>query len=182
MTRIHLENGTRPRRGLPVGLALFVGLLLAAQGCSAFFDAPTVRIADVRVSGIGLSGATADVVLEVVNPNGFALEAEELRYRLEFEDVEAREDGAAAESDTADGEGFWRLVASGETDQRYSVPADDRASITVRVPFDYSDVGRAAMSLVRQGSLRYRISGDVLFDAPVTNVRVPFDDTGHVGL
>lgn len=175
MKRTQSPRRERPARLLRAAVVATATAVLAVAlvGCSTLFDAPDVRIIDVRVSGIGISGATADVMLEVSNPNGFSLTAEELRYRLAFEDPELRD---------ADEEDPWRTVASEEADRRVTVPAGERADVTVSVPFDYGDVGRAVVSLVREGALRYRLTGDILFDAPVGSVRVPFDDIGRVGL
>lgn len=148
-------------------------VLAAATGCSLFWDAPSVRIADVRVSGVGLAGATADVTLAIENPNGYSLTSKELRYRLEFEEPEGREPGGADR---------WVTIAEGESRETVRVRGDDSATVTLAVPFEYRDVGRAVVGLVREGTLRYRLAGDILFDAPVGDVRIPFDDTGHVGL
>lgn len=152
---------------------LLAALTLAATACSALFEAPSVRIADVRVSGVGLSGATADITLAVVNPNAFTLRSEEVRYVLEFDDPAARE---AGDDDP------WRTIAEGSSVERLEVLRDDSARVTLSVPFAYSDVGRAVRSLMLEQELRYRVRGDVLFDGPVGDVRVPFDDTGRIGI
>jgi LEA14-like dessication related protein len=148
-------------------------LLATIGGCSMFWDSPSVRIADVRVSGIGLSGARADITLEVVNPNGFSLTSKALRYRLEFEDPEVR---AAGDDDP------WRTVAEGAAEQVVALERNDTTRVTVGVPFRYRDLGDAALTLIRDGRLRYRLAGDIVFDAPIGDVRVPFNDTGEVGL
>lgn len=151
-----------------------LGLLaaLTTTACAALLDSPDVRIADVRVSGIGLSGATADVVLQVSNPNRFALTAEGLNYQLDFLEPDA----------SAQDEESWHVVASGRTANRIRVPAHDSSRVTVEIPFQYQDLGRALSSLLRDGELDYRLIGDVTFDGPVGDVRVPFRDTGRVGL
>lgn len=163
-----------PSRRAVVAPALLAILAVVTAGCSLFFDAPDVRIAAVRVSGIGLSGASADVELEVSNPNGFALTSEGLRYRLEFEEPDA---GAVEDAGAR-----WRTIASGESDRHLTVEADERAVVTVEVPFEYRDLGRAVLRLLERGELTYRLTGDILFDAPLGGVRVPFEDTGRVGL
>ena len=161
----------KPTSRLPRLTALALGLaLLGASACSLFFERPSVRIADVRVVGVGFSGATAEVDLHVTNPNGYALTSKGLRYQLAFQD-------AAAEGDDA-----WATIAEGTSEEVVRVGADDSASVTVAVPFRYGDVGRVVQTFLRTGELRYRLTGDVLFGAPVGDLRIPFDDTGDVEL
>lgn len=144
-------------------------LALACTGMSAcawFVKSPSVSIADVRVVSVGLTGATAQVALDVANPNGFNLTAEAVRYRLSFEDEQA-EDG-------------WRTLAEGESEDRLVIIANDTTQVRLSVPFGYSSLGRALQGMLASGSLSYRLDGDVVFDAPVRNVRVPFDRRGSL--
>lgn len=164
----HAVLGLVRRETLVPALALLA--TVAGAACAALLDPPDVRIADVRVGGIGLSGATADVVLQVKNPNGFALTAEGLRYQLDFLDPDA----------SMQGEETWHAVTSGRTTDRIHVPGNDSSTVTVEVPFQYEDLGRAMLGLLREGGLDYRLTGDVMFDGPVGDVRVPFRDTGRV--
>ena len=116
--------------------------------------------------------ATADVTLAIDNPNGYALDAEDVRYRLAFED---RAEGTPES-------GRWLTIAEGESRQAVSVPGDGSATVTLAVPFRYADLGRAAASLLREGTLTYRLDGEVRVGAPLGTVRIPFDETGQVGL
>jgi LEA14-like dessication related protein len=126
-----------------------------------------VQIADVRVVSVGLVGGTAEVSLNVVNPNGFTLTAREVRYRLSFVDADAEEG--------------WRVLAEGESGEELRVPARDSAGVRLQVPFRFVDLGRALGGLLQQGELGYRLDGDVKFDAPMRDVRVPFDRRGSLG-
>jgi len=145
-------------------------LLLAAMlgGCAVFFSRPSVNIVDVRVLSVGLVGATAEVVLDVENPNGFDLRLTDVRYRLLFSD-EAVEDG-------------WRVLADGESDERIVVPANGTQQVRLALPFRYSDLGLALGSILAEGTLGYRLQGDVRFEAPIRDVRVPFDRRGVFAL
>jgi LEA14-like dessication related protein len=145
--------------------ALAVAAAGAFSGCALFFKSPRVDIADVRVVSVGLVGGTAEVALSVVNPNGFTLTAKEVRYRLSFADEEADEG--------------WRTLTEGETGEVVQVAPKDTAEVRLEVPFRFTDVGRALGSLLDQGELRYRLDGDVKFDAPIKDVRVPFDRRGN---
>jgi LEA14-like dessication related protein len=140
--------------------------LWGSAGCALFFESPDVDIADVRVVSLGLVGATAEVSLNVVNPNGFTLKAKEVRYRLSFADEDAEQG--------------WRVLTQGQSEEEIQVAPRDTAGVRLSVPFRYSDVGRALGSLLDQGELTYRLDGDVKFDAPIKDVRVPFDRTGNL--
>jgi LEA14-like dessication related protein len=146
------------------GAALAAAAVWASAGCGLFFETPEVDIAEVRVVSVGLVGATAEVSLNVMNPNGFTLKAKEVRYRLSFSD-----------EDAAQG---WHVLTEGLTAEEIQVPARDSAGVRLSVPFRYSDVGRALGSLLDQGELEYRLDGDVKFDAPIKDIRVRFDRRG----
>lgn len=130
-----------------------------------------MRIAGVRVTGVGLTGARAEIGLEIENPNGFSLTSTGLSYRLAFDDRDA----------TADREVEWRTIAEGESEEAVTVPAEETGQVTLSIPFRYEDVGRAVQSFLLRGELRYRLEGALRVDAPLGEVRVPFDRTGDVG-
>jgi LEA14-like dessication related protein len=139
---------------------------IGAPACTWFVKSPSVSIVDVRVVSVGLTGATAQVALDVANPNGFNLTAEGVRYRLSFADEQAEEG--------------WRTLAEGETEEKLVITANDTTQVRLAVPFTYATLGRALQGLLASGSLSYRLDGDVVFDAPVRNVRVPFDRRGSL--
>ena len=150
-----------------IGLSFVLALAaLAASGCALFYGRPTVRIADVRLGSVGLVGATAHVALTVVNPNSYALTAEEVRYRFAFDDEGADDD--------------WQTLVEGESEEPIVVAAGDSTRVELSLPFSYEDVGRALESLLSVGELRYRIDGDVKFSAPGPDIRVPFDKRGSI--
>ena len=157
-------------RTRPVGGLVLVGVALT--GCSLFFDAPTVHIVDVRMTGIGLTSATAEVDVDIENPNGFSLTSTGLEYRLSVED----------QGRTSEDGGGWHVVAEGEGGEVVRVEGNDRSRMTIRVPFRYEDLGRAVLGLLERGELRYRLTGEVNFDTPVGEIGVPFEDIGEIGL
>lgn len=161
---------TRPRRALRAAMTSVAALAGATVGCSLFFDAPSVRIAGVRVAGIGLTGATAEIGLEVDNPNRYSLTSNGLEYSLAFEDRD----------EVADREIAWRTIAEGESREVVKVPGRETSRVQVSVPFRYEDVGRAFQSFLQHRQLRYRLSGALRVDAPVGEVRVPFQETGDL--
>lgn len=146
-------------------------LLAALAACGGpVFRQPQVTLNDVRLGGLGLSGGTLLVSLHVVNPNRFALNANQLRYELSLS-------GAGDSADTT-----WVDFAEGTYDQPFSVPAGDSATVQVPVEFSYSGIGSAASGLLRRGTFTYRARGTVDLRTPLGGYDVPFSKRGTVTL
>lgn len=140
-------------------------LLLAAPACSLFFQRPSISVAGVRVSSVGLDGATAEIALEIDNPNRYDLDVSELRYTLA---VPAEEE-----------DGVWTVLLDGAVPDSATVPGRGTARVTVEVPFEYSVLERAGETFLRRGArLPYRLRGHVRVTGPMTAVRLPFDEEG----
>jgi LEA14-like dessication related protein len=154
-------------------VALLAALALPLLACASLVKQPLVRIVEVGVVGIGLSGATARVTLLVDNPNGFALDAKALDYRLAF--LPPDQEPAAGEEIADDA---WRTLVTGATPEQVRLPARDSTTLTVDIPFGYRELGQAVGGLLREGRLRYRFNGAFTVGSPVGDLRVPFDRTG----
>src|SRR5665213_506563 len=67
-------------------LAVAASAALAGAGCSmlgkAAFKQPVVTLKDVAVRGLGLTGGSLDVKLNVYNPNHYRLDATRLTYQV----------------------------------------------------------------------------------------------------
>lgn len=148
--------------------ALLISALAACGG--PVFQQPRVTLDNVRLGGLGLSGGTLLVSLEVVNPNRFALNANQLQYELALGDPEET-------SDTT-----WIDFAQGVYDQPFSVPAGDSAVVQVPIEFSYSGIGSAANALLRRGTFSYRARGTVDLRTPLGGYDVPFSKRGTVTL
>lgn len=159
-------SGTRVLRGAVAVLLLAV---LAACGGSVFKQ-PQVTLDNVRLGGLGLSGGTLLVSLEVINPNRFALNADRLRYELSLSDPREAPDTT------------WVDFAQGIYDQPFSVPAGDTSVVQIPIEFTYSGIGSAANSLLRRGTFTYRARGTVDLRTPLGGYDVPFSKRGTVTL
>lgn len=144
-------------------------LALAACGGSVFRQ-PQVTLQSVQIGGLGLRGGTLLVSLEVVNPNRFALHANQLSYQLALRDPEETADSA------------WVDFATGTYDQPFSVESGDTAQVQIPVDFTYSGLGSAATSLLRNGTFGYRATGAVAVRTPLGPHSVPFSKRGTVTL
>lgn len=152
-------------------LFLSVTLLVGLAACGRAFQQPEVTLDSVRLGGLGLTGGTLLVNLQVVNPNRFALNADRLSYQLALRDP--REE----ESDTT-----WIDFSSGIHDVPFSVGGGDTARVQVPVEFTYAGLGSAANSLLRSGTFRYRATGVVDVRTPLGGYDVPFRKLGTITL
>ena len=149
----------RTTRYAPFAVAV---VLLAAVGCQslgrAVFKEPVVALQDVRVSALGITGGTLDVVLGVYNPNGFNLDATKLTYRLFVDSIE---------------------VGDGELDGKFTVQSGDTSQVRLPVRFTYSGLGRAGRQLLETGSVNYRVAGDLGVRTPLGDFLRPYNRTGR---
>lgn len=138
-------------------------LLLAAPSCkdavNRVFAQPTVAFRGVDVGSIGVTGGALDVVLRVSNPNPYQLSAKRVTYTL-----------LAGDSTE---------VGRGATTQPVVIAARDSA--LVRLPLDITwrglrDVGRRALA---DGTVAYRVVGEIDADTPVGAHTFPFDQRGR---
>jgi LEA14-like dessication related protein len=150
-------------------VSLLVVLLMAACG-GRVFRQPQVTLQNVQIGGLGLRGGTLLVNLQVVNPNRFALNANELNYALQLNDP------------TAAGDTTWLDFAQGTYDQPFSVAAGDSAEVQIPVEFSYAGLGGAAGSLMRSGTFTYRATGSVDVRTPLGSYAVPFNKRGTISL
>ena len=145
------------RRAAPAVLAAVL-----AAGCATIgrqvVEQPVVTFKDVRVSGLGLQGGSLDVLLNVYNPNRFALDATRLTYRLMVDSTQ---------------------LGTGALDQRFVVQRGDSAVVRLPVQFSFAGLGAAGRQLLRSGAVNYRVLGDVTVSTPIGNFTRPFDRTGQ---
>lgn len=146
-----------------------LAFVLSACG-SSVFKQPQVTLEGVQIGGLGLSGGTLLVHLEIINPNRFALNANQLDYQLAL-----RRNGDS-------GDTTWVDFASGSYDVPFSVAAGDTAQVQIPVEFSYSGIGGAASSLLRSGTFAYRANGTVDVRTPLGRYGVPFNRRGTVTL
>jgi len=143
-----------------------LGLVPAlVTGCGLGFQRPTVTVAQIRLTQLGLSGGTMSVALEIENPNGYALEGEDFHYALAFAE------GGAADED-------WLPLSQGVVAEPVRVPARGTGRVDMSLPFEFATVGRALTSLLRRGELEYRFSGELRVRTRFGGSRIPFDERG----
>lgn len=150
----------RFRRGLRwTAAALLVSL---AAGCAAIglgsFSEPIVRLKDVQITGLGLQGGSVDVRLSVYNPNKFKLDAIKMTYKVDIDSIP---------------------LGDGELGDRFVVQSNDSSEVRLPVRFTYAGLGAAGQSLLRAGSINYRVRGDFTVSTPLGNYTRPYNQTGR---
>ena len=158
--RSHSPSGMRFARW-----AVPVLLLLTMAACAtlgrAVFREPTVTVRGLAVSNVTLAGGTLEVFLAVHNPNGYALDALALEYRVDVDSLP---------------------VGEGALESRFIVPEKDSAVVRVPVRFSFLGLGAAGRSLLTSGTVRYRIRGALQLATRMGRFTVPFDRPGRYAL
>ena len=148
-------------RRLMLGAATAAVAVTAA--CSALgrqaFKEPVVRLQDVRVNGVGMTGGNLDVRLSVYNPNGYRLDATRLTYNVIVGDSVR--------------------FATGTVDSRFTVNGNDSSTVTIPVNFTYMGIGAAGRQLLNTGGVNYRVAGDVVVGTVIGSFTVPYSSTGR---
>lgn len=152
-------------------LSALLFAVVVSGACASLIREPRVSLAEIGLASIGISGATARVVLDVHNPNGFDLNARAVEYALAFHPSDPADVPSVPDDQ-------WRTLATGRSADAVELAAGDTTAVTVLVPFDYSELGSAAATLLRDRRLRYRFSGSFTVASPIGDLRIPFDRNG----
>jgi hypothetical protein len=106
----------RMRKLAEIGVVLTTLVVILAACGSSVFKQPQVTLEGVQIGGLGLTGGTLMVHLEIINPNRFALNANQLDYELALRDPREPNDTV------------WVDFASGIYDVPFTVAAGDTAA------------------------------------------------------
>ena len=144
-------------------ILLATAVAVTAAGCNQLgkqaFREPVVTLADVKVTGVGLTGGALDVVLNIQNPNDFRLDATQMHYNVLVDTMP---------------------LANGTTTQHFTVEGKQSQQVHIPINFTYSGIGAAGRALMNTGSVNYTVKGDVTVGSAVgLNVTVPFSQTGR---
>lgn len=154
--------GGRPGR-IRLRIAM-VGLAAALAGCATLgrglLQAPVVNVHDVRLQGLGLTGGSLEVVLGVYNPNHVDLDGVRVTYEVFVDSV---------------------ALGSGASDASFVVPRGDSTEVHLPLAFTWAGVGEAGRDLLNQGSVGYRVTGDVTVGSEgVGNLTTRYDHAGRL--
>lgn len=143
----------------------FAGAVLLA-GCASmeqFVSAPDVRLRQVQVENIDVSGQSFLLSFDVTNPNPFPLPISTISYAVAL-----------------DGHPF----ASGNTDSSFTVPARGDGEFAISVDLNLLRTAPELLFIARDGFRRdiaYSLNGELGIDLPYAKP-VAFGTDGHVRL
>jgi LEA14-like dessication related protein len=148
-----------------VAIVVSAVAIASGLGCASvgrqMLQEPVVTLKDVRLVGLGVTGGTLDVFLNIYNPNEFRLDGSRLTYRV-FADSAA--------------------VGGGTLEQQFTVQNGDSTSIRLPLTFTYAGLGAAARQIQNQGSVNYRVTGEIEVATPIGKFTRPYDQSGRYTL
>lgn len=137
-----------------------IGVMAACASITrAHYQPPVVTVREVRVNGLGPTGGSLDVVLEVYNPNHFALDASRITYTLLVDTV---------------------TLGEGASDARLVVGRRDSAQVRLPLSFTWNGVGAAGRALLATGAVPYHVIGAITVGSAVGTFTLPYDRSGSV--
>lgn len=140
------------------GIGLMLGAVGACGPLGKGFKEPVVTFKDGRITGLGLTGGSLEIVLDVYNPNGFTLDGSKLTYTIMIDSVR---------------------FGDGEYNTRFQVQKGTNSQVRLPLNFTYLGVGTAGRQLLNTGSVEYRVRGDMTFGTPIGNFTRPYDQKGR---
>lgn len=144
---------------------LLVAPLAVLAACATFgvpqFKDPDIQLNSIVVRGIGLTGGTLDLMLNVTNPNSFDLKGTRLDLGL---DVEGTHFGDVQLNDA------------------FNLPKGELTTVVVPMTFNWAGVGAAARSAMNYGTVKYTVKGTAGVQTPWGVEQVPFKRDGSVAV
>jgi LEA14-like dessication related protein len=144
---------------------LTVAAALSATACASLgmakFQEPDIELNTVVVRGLGLTGGTLDLMLDVTNPNNFDLQGTKLDVGL---DVEGTHFGDV------------------ELEDPFHLPKGELTTVVVPLRFEWGGVGAAARSAMTYGTIKYVLKGTASLKTPFGTEKVPFSRNGSVAV
>lgn len=141
---------------------LVTSLMAAGLGCAGIQDLfrdPELDLQRVVVRSVGLTGGTLDLVVQMYNPNQFALRGTELRLGFDVQDAHV-------------GDVVYR--------NEFTVQQGDTTVMTLPLRFEWAGVGSALRTALQSREIPYTMRGEVRVDTPIGIRTVPFTRTGRV--
>jgi LEA14-like dessication related protein len=145
---------------MAAALAISSGVACKTMG-RQMLQEPVVTLRDVRLVGIGVTGGTLDIFLDIYNPNEFRLDGSRLTYEVFADSVS---------------------VGGGILNQQFTVQNGDTTEIRLPLTFTYAGLGAAARQIQNQGSVNYRVKGEIEVATPIGSFTRPYDQSGRYTL
>ncbi|MBA7483984.1 hypothetical protein ES707_19503 [subsurface metagenome] len=119
-----------------------------------------ISIVDVRVTGIGLTGANLEVVFNIRNPGGMGATLDQLDYKIYGNDI---------------------YLGEGKINNAVNVPAHSNKIVSSSFVLNYSSADKVFRGDLAKGTINWKISGIVYRNTPFGGIKVPFEETRITG-
>lgn len=120
----------------------------------------SVSIADVRITGIGLTGANLEIVFNIHNPSGIAATLDKLDYKVYGNDI---------------------YLGEGKINDAISVPAHSDRIVSSSFVLNYSSADKVFRGDLAKATINWKISGIACRNTLFGGIKVPFEETRITG-
>jgi LEA14-like dessication related protein len=115
-----------------------------------------ISIVDVRVTGIGLTGANLEIIFNIRNPSGMGATLDQLDYKIYGNDI---------------------YLGDGKINNAINVPAHSNKIISSSFVLDYSSTDKVFGDDLAKGIINWKMSGMACRNTPFGRIKVPFEET-----
>jgi len=162
MTRKHVPTGHFAGK---ISMIRCVAIMLALlpSGCAMFqqggFESPDFELTSVRIDGLGLTGGSLMLLVDVDNPNSYDLRTGQIDMAIDFE-----------------GTRFGEAFLDGTT--RFG--PQSVTPIELPLSFNWLGVGTGARALLERGAIGYTLETKLTVDTPLGNCPIEMRTRGNV--
>jgi LEA14-like dessication related protein len=144
----------------------WAGLTILAAGCATLghalrFEEPAITLKEIQVTGIGLTGGTLNLALDVFNPNDYRLRSTRLELGIDLEQVH---------------------FGDALLETPLELPSQQHSLVTVPVRFEWAGLGAGARALLSRQGVRFGLTGVATLGTPLGDRRVQVHGSGDVPL
>ena len=156
------EPGRGPvRRWLAAACAV-----VALAGCKTLanalqFTEPEVQLKEVQITGLGLTGGTLNLALDVYNPNDYRLRSTRLELGIDLENTH---------------------FGDALLETPLELPSQQHTLVTLPVRFEWAGVGAGARALLARQAIAFGLTGTAYLGTPLGDRRVQVRGSGDVPL
>ena len=141
---------------LVVALAAFLSAC-SSGGIKGFVEQPTIQVHKVEMGNFSLSRGSATFVLDIQNPNSFAIPLTGLDYGLRLNGVQ---------------------VAEGNKTERVTIGAKQSQKLEIPLQFSFSNMLNMLPGLLRNRSVNYDLGGSI----HLPWFKIPFNRAGSTNI
>ncbi|MEB8432110.1 MULTISPECIES: LEA type 2 family protein [Cocleimonas] len=155
-TYSHLFSQTLFAKFLVLGFAVLLSAC-SSSGIKGLVEQPTIQVHKVQMGNFSLSGGSATFVLDIQNPNNFAIPLTGLDYGLRLNGVQ---------------------VAEGSKAERVTIGAKQSQKLEIPLQFSFGNMLNMLPGLLRNRSVNYDLGGSI----HLPWFKIPFNRAGSTNI